>query len=99
MTISVILQGTVPLAVVATAGTTVLGAIDPLDQVAEVCEKHKVWMHIDAAVGGALLFSRKHRHRLTGIEKSEGQVYYNTLCQDIHFGECYMCTQNVDSSV
>ncbi len=54
---------------VATAGTTVLGSIDPLDQIAEVCDKHKVWLHVDAAVGGALLFSRKHRQSLTGIER------------------------------
>ncbi len=63
------MQGIVPVAVVATAGTTVLGSIDPLDQVADVCEKHKVWLHVDAAVGGALLFSRKHRQSLAGIER------------------------------
>ena len=62
-------QGIVPIAVVATAGTTVLGAIDPLEEVAGICEKYKVWLHVDAAVGGALLFSRTHKHRLAGIER------------------------------
>ncbi len=54
---------------VATVGTTVLGAIDPLEEIAQICAKHKVWLHVDAAVGGSLLFSQKHRPRLAGIEK------------------------------
>ena len=40
-------QGLCPIAVVATAGTTVLGAFDPFNEIADVCEKHSVWMHID----------------------------------------------------
>jgi aromatic-L-amino-acid decarboxylase len=43
--------GVIPVAVVATAGTTLTGAVDPLDAIADVCERHGVWLHIDGAYG------------------------------------------------
>ena len=42
-------QGMCPLVVMATAGTTVLGAFDPINEIANVCEKHSVWLHIDVS--------------------------------------------------
>ncbi|MGH2634834.1 MAG: pyridoxal phosphate-dependent decarboxylase family protein [Actinomycetota bacterium] len=44
-------EGITPIAVVATAGTTLTGAIDPLDAIADVCEERGVWMHVDGAYG------------------------------------------------
>ncbi|XP_017769157.1 PREDICTED: glutamate decarboxylase 1 [Nicrophorus vespilloides] len=63
--------GKIPIAVNATVGTTVLGAIDPLDDVADICKKYGIWMHVDACFGGSLIFSETHRIRLKGIERSD----------------------------
>lgn len=60
-----------PIAVVAVAGTTETGSIDPLDQLADICEKEHCHFHVDAAWGGATLMSNTHRHRLTGIERAD----------------------------
>lgn len=62
-------EGAQPFMVSATAGTTVLGAFDPLNAVADICEKYDLWLHVDAAWGGGALVSKKHRHLLKGIER------------------------------
>lgn len=61
----------VPMAVVATAGTTDLGVIDPLRPVAEVCARHGAWMHVDAAYGGGWLTSSRHPDLLKGIDLAD----------------------------
>ncbi|KAI8437538.1 hypothetical protein MSG28_011841 [Choristoneura fumiferana] len=62
--------GKYPLLVNATAGTTVLGAIDPLQKTADVCKKYGIWMHVDACWGGSLILSQKHKSKLNGIERA-----------------------------
>jgi L-2,4-diaminobutyrate decarboxylase len=59
------------LAIVATAGTTDAGAIDPLAEIAALAAKYQTWMHVDAAWGGALLLSEKFRHYLNGLELAD----------------------------
>lgn len=56
------------MAIVATAGTTDAGAIDPLADIAALAAKENIWVHVDAAWGGALLLSEKYRHYLNGLE-------------------------------
>lgn len=62
-------QGLCPLAVIGTSATTVVGAFDPLDEIAPICEKHSVWLHVDAAFGGSVLVSRLLRNKVAGIER------------------------------
>ncbi len=63
------------IAVVACACATPIGAFDPLPAVADVCEKHGVWMHVDAAHGGAALLSQRYRHLAEGLERADSVVW------------------------
>ncbi|MEU8590337.1 aminotransferase class V-fold PLP-dependent enzyme [Streptomyces sp. NPDC048664] len=67
-----------PHLVAATAGTTDAGLIDPLPALADVCAAHGARLHIDAAYGGALLFSRQHAPKLTGLDRA------HTVTLDLH---------------
>ncbi|MCW8377880.1 pyridoxal phosphate-dependent decarboxylase family protein [Streptomyces justiciae] len=67
-----------PHLVAATAGTTDAGLIDPLPEIAAVCETHGARLHIDAAYGGGLLFSDRHRPKLTGLSAA------GTVTLDLH---------------
>lgn len=69
-------EGHLPFFVNCTTGTTVYGAFDPINAIADICEKHHVWLHIDAAWGGGLLMSRKYRQlRFQGIERANSVTW------------------------
>ncbi len=77
--------GLVPMAVVATAGTTDFGAIDPLPEIAGLCGGYDAWLHVDAAYGGGLLVSPTRRHLLDGIEHADSVTidYHKTWFQPV----------------
>ncbi|GAA1797440.1 lysine decarboxylase DesA [Luedemannella flava] len=64
-------RGDIVMAVVATAGTTDFGSIDPLPAIADRCVTANVWLHVDAAYGCGLLVSATRRHLLDGIERAD----------------------------
>ncbi|MET9449255.1 lysine decarboxylase DesA [Streptomyces cinerochromogenes] len=78
-------DGLVPMAVVATAGTTDFGSIDPLPEIAGLCAQYGVWMHVDAAYGCGLLASLKHRDRIEGIERADSVTvdYHKSFFQPV----------------
>lgn len=78
-------DGLVPMAVVATAGTTDFGSIDPLPEIAGLCEQYGVWMHVDAAYGCGLLASLKYRDRIAGIERADSVTvdYHKSFFQPV----------------
>ncbi|MFE5492099.1 pyridoxal phosphate-dependent decarboxylase family protein [Streptomyces virginiae] len=67
-----------PTLVTATAGTTDAGLIDPLPAIADLCEQHGADLHIDAAYGGLLALSPRHRHKLAGLGRA------HSLTIDLH---------------
>lgn len=64
-------NGKKPFAVVASAGTTNTGSVDPMKEVSAVCREHGMWMHVDGAFGASALLSDKCREKLAGIEQSD----------------------------
>lgn len=68
-----IASGLHPFLIIASAGTTDVGAIDPLDTIAEIAHKHKLWFHVDAAYGGFFILTSKNE-LFKGIEKADSIV-------------------------
>jgi aromatic-L-amino-acid decarboxylase len=66
--------GYLPLAVVATVGTTSSAAVDPVPEIAEFCRVEKIWLHVDAAYGGAMALLPEGRHLMEGVAAADSVV-------------------------
>ncbi len=64
-------QGFIPVAVVGTAGTVATGAIDPLEEIADVCAEERLWFHVDGAYGGVAALTDALRPLFAGIERAD----------------------------
>ena len=62
-------KGLIPIMVNLTAGTTVLGAFDPIPAVRQLCDKFDMWLHVDGAYCGSVIFSEKYKHLVAGLEQ------------------------------
>ncbi len=67
--------GQTPFCVIATSGTTVTTAFDDLNALADICEAHQLWLHVDGCYGGSALFSKTHEHLMAGVERSDSFVW------------------------
>jgi glutamate/tyrosine decarboxylase-like PLP-dependent enzyme len=67
-----------PICVVASAGNINTGSIDPLDEIAALCEQQQLWMHVDGAIGAPLALSAKHHGLIKGISKAD------SVAMDLH---------------
>lgn len=72
---SLIRKGHTVIAVASSACATPIGAFDPIAEIAEVCQTHQVWLHVDAAHGGSACFSQKYRHLVKGLDQADSVVW------------------------
>ena len=68
-------EGRLPCCIVGVAGTTSTGVIDPLEDLAAIARESEIWYHIDAAYGGPLAFSSKHKKKLRGIALADSITF------------------------
>jgi len=67
-------DGMLPFCVVATVGTTSTSSVDPVPAIVEVCEKHAMWLHVDAAYAGSAAIVPELRHILDGCKRADSLV-------------------------
>jgi L-2,4-diaminobutyrate decarboxylase len=84
-----------PMCIVATAGTTDFGSIDPLSDIAKIAKENNVWIHVDAAYGGALMLSEMYRNKISGIEKADSITvdFHKQFYQPISCGAFFVKDQ------
>jgi aromatic-L-amino-acid/L-tryptophan decarboxylase len=66
-----ILDGNLPLCIIANAGTINTGAIDDLEKIAEICREKNIWLHVDGAIGATAILAKSVKPFLAGIEKAD----------------------------
>lgn len=67
-------SGRLPLACVATVGTTSTSSIDPVPHIAEICRRERIWLHVDGSYGGVAAVSPRYRHVLDGVDLADSLV-------------------------
>jgi len=65
------LEGLQPFCLIASSGTTNTGTVDPLEDLAAICKKENIWLHVDGAFGAAVILSKRGKKLLKGIEKAD----------------------------
>jgi aromatic-L-amino-acid decarboxylase len=81
-------EGLTPMAVIASAGTVNTGAIDPLEEIAEVCQECDVWLHVDGAYGAPAILAKQYEHALGAIARADSVALdpHKWLCVPVEAG-------------
>ncbi|MEM7381316.1 MAG: pyridoxal-dependent decarboxylase [Bacteroidota bacterium] len=87
-------EGKRPLMIIATAGTTGAGAIDELDRISSISKAYGIWFHVDAAYGGALIFSSRYKKLLKGIDHSDSISFDLHKWPALAVGTCVFLTRH-----
>ena len=85
-------DGLLPMAVVATVGTTSTTSVDPVDEIAALCNEYGLWLHVDAAYGGAMALLPEGRYLMKGVEAADSIVVnpHKWLFVPLDFSALYM---------
>ncbi|WP_318153022.1 pyridoxal phosphate-dependent decarboxylase family protein [Metabacillus arenae] len=85
-------QQLLPIAIVATCGTTDFGSIDPLVEIADIANEHEIWLHIDAAYGGAFMLSHENLQKIAGLELADSVTidFHKLFYQPISCGAFFV---------
>ena len=89
-------KGQQPFLIVATTGTTGSGAIDPVPEISQITSKFKLWLHVDAAYGGAAILNDASKKFLKGIEKADSITFDMHKWMSVPMGTSIFLTQNKD---
>jgi aromatic-L-amino-acid decarboxylase len=85
-------EGLLPMAVIATVGTTSTTSVDPVDEIAALCNEYRLWLHVDAAYGGAMALLPEGGYVMKGVEAADSIVVnpHKWLFVPLDFSALYM---------
>lgn len=89
-------NGLNPWLIVASAGTTDLGAIDPLEEIGSIAHRQRIWYHVDAAYGGFFLLTKEGKEKLKGISMADSVVLDPHKGLFLPYGSGALVVKNVD---
>ena len=89
-------QGHTPFFIGLTAGTTVLGAFDPVPECRSIADQYNLWLHIDGAWGAPVLFSQKHKHLLKGCELADSFAWDAHKLMNVPITAAVILTRHAD---
>ena len=87
----------IPFLVIATAGTTAGGAIDPLPELSQFCKSENLWFHVDAAWGGGFVFSNKTKEHFEGIDSADSITWDPHKSFPVPLGAGYFLCKHIES--
>ena len=90
-------EGRKPFLLIGSAGITDVGAIDPLDKLADVAEKYNLWFHVDGAYGGFFMLADETKDQFKGIERSDSLVIDPHKGMFLSYGTGAVLVKNVDA--